>query len=78
MTNRNVMTNRKGLNVMTKDKKFQMRCDQQFLDDLDHITEALGFKSRAATIELTISIYPGLVQLMNTHQQLLDDLKDKL
>lgn len=62
---------------MTKDKSFTMRCDQQFLDDLTILSEGIGL-SRAATIELTIGIYPGLVKIMKHHQELLDRLKDDL
>jgi hypothetical protein len=69
------MTNSKGLNVMTKDKKFQMRCTQQFLDDLDGLGESIGLKSRSATIELTINIYPALVKMMRQHEDMLAKLK---
>jgi hypothetical protein len=62
---------------MTKDKFFNMRCSQQFLDDLDELSKGLGL-SKAATIELTINIYPGLVRLMNKHEQMLAQLKEEL
>ena len=62
---------------MTKNKKFQMRCTQQFLDDLDELSKEMGL-SRAATIELTINIYPSLVELMNKHELMLAKLKEEL
>jgi hypothetical protein len=54
-----------------------MRCSQQFLDDLTNLSKEMGL-SRAATIELTINIYPGLIQLMNKHEQMLSKLKEDL
>jgi hypothetical protein len=62
---------------MTKDKKFQMRCTQQFLDDLDSLSNEMGL-SRAATIELTISIYPALIRTMNKHESMLAKLKEEI
>ena len=63
---------------MTKDKKFQMRCTQQFLDDLDELTNAIGLKSRSAVVELTISIYPALVKMMQQHESMVAKLKEEL
>ncbi len=72
----NVWTIRKE-NVMTKDKKFSMRVDQIFMDNLNWLSKEMGL-SKAASIEIAVSIYPELVKMYAKHQQLLDDLKDKL
>ena len=64
-------------NVMTKDKKFSMRVDRVFMDNLTWLSKELGL-SKAATIELVVNLYPELVKMYAKHQQLLDDLKDNL
>ena len=62
---------------MTKDKKFSMRVDQTFIDNLTWLSKEMGL-SKAASIELVVNLYPELVKMYAKHQQLLDDLKDKL
>lgn len=62
---------------MNKDKRFTMRADQVFMDNLNWLSKELGL-SKAATIELVVNLYPELVKMYAKHQQLLDDLKDKL
>lgn len=62
---------------MTKDKYFNMRCSQDFLNDLTALSKEMGL-SRASTIELTISIYPALIKLMNKHEIMLAKLKEEL
>jgi len=62
---------------MTKDKKFSMRVDRVFMDNLTWLSKELGL-SKAATIELVVNLYPELVKMYAKHQQLLDDLKDNL
>ena len=62
---------------MTKDKKFSMRCSQDFLDDLTTLSKEMGL-SRAATVELTINIYPALVKLMIKHEDMLAKLREDL
>ena len=63
--------------VMTKDKLFSMRCTQDFLDDLATLSNEMGL-SKAATVELTINIYPGLVKLMIKHEDMLAKLREDL
>lgn len=62
---------------MTKDKTFQMRCDNIFMDNLNWLSDEMGL-SKAGTVELVVNLYPELVKMYAKHQQLLDDLKDKL
>ena len=72
----NVWTIRKE-NVMTKDKKFSMRVDQIFMDNLNWLSDEMGL-SKAATIELVVNLYPELVKMYAKHQELLEELKSKL
>jgi hypothetical protein len=62
---------------MTKDRTFTMRCTPEFLSDLTNLSNEMGL-SRAATIELTISIYPALIKIMNKHEDMLSKLKEDL
>ena len=64
-------------NVMTKDKKFSMRVDQVFMDNLTWLSNELGL-SKAASIELAVNLYPELVKMYTKHQELLDELKANL
>jgi hypothetical protein len=62
---------------MTKDKTFQMRCDQEFLDDLQALKDALGL-SKAASISMAVKQYIYVADLVRKHQELIDKLKDDL
>ena len=64
-------------NVMTKDKKFSMRVDQVFMDNLNWLSKEMGL-SKAASIELVVNLYPELVRMYARHQELLDELKATL
>ena len=62
---------------MTKNKTFTMRCGQEFIDNLTSLANEMGL-SRAATVELTINIYPALVKLMIKHEDMLAKLREDL
>jgi len=64
-------------NVMTKDKTFQMRCDDVFMDNLNWLSREMGL-SKAATVELVVNLYPELVKMYAKHQELLEELKSRL
>lgn len=65
------------INVMTKDKVYTMRTDMVFRKNLAWLSRELGLP-KSQCIELVINLYPELVKMYAKHQQLLDDLKDKL
>lgn len=44
---------------MTKDKKLQIRCSQEFLDVLDELSAAFGM-SKTGVIEFAIGLFPTL------------------
>jgi hypothetical protein len=44
---------------MTRDKKFQMRCEQEFLDLIDSLRKELGM-SRTEFIEFAVRLFPAL------------------
>jgi len=62
---------------MTKDKTFQMRCDDVFMDNLNWLSREMGL-SKAATVELVVNLYPELVKMYAKHQELLEELKSRL
>ena len=62
---------------MTKDKTFSMRCDGHFLDTLDHLSEQMGV-SKSQVVEITIGIYPSLIELYDKLDRLVQDTKDNL
>ena len=62
---------------MTKNKKFQMRCSQQFLDTLDWISEGMGL-SRSSTVEVIINFYPELVRMQQKLERMIQEARDTL
>jgi hypothetical protein len=62
---------------MTKDKTFQMRCDQEFLDELDWLSNGLGL-SKASSVITAVKQYRYVVKLVEQHQALIKQLKDQL
>ena len=62
---------------MTKDKTYSMRCDQHFLDTLDHLSEQMGV-SKSQVVEITIGIYPSLVELYDKLDTMIREAKDNL
>ena len=62
---------------MTKDKKFQMRCDQEFLDELDWLSKESGL-SRSGSTELAVKQYRYVAALVKQHHELIKQLKDQL
>jgi hypothetical protein len=64
-------------NVMTKDKRFMMRCDQQFLDTLARLSDEMGV-SKSQFIEITVGIYPSLVDMYNKLDKMIADAKCNL
>jgi hypothetical protein len=62
---------------MTKNKTFQMRCDQEFLDDIEWLSKGLGL-SKAASVIMAVKQYPYVVELTVKHQELLAKLKDDI
>ena len=62
---------------MNRDKRFTMRTDQIFRDNLEWLSKEMGL-SKTQTIELVINLYPELVKMYARHEQLIKDLKDRL
>ena len=62
---------------MTKDKTWQMRCDDEFMDCLEELSEGLGL-SKAGSCALAVKQYMYVVELVKKHHELLDKLKDDL
>lgn len=60
-----------------KDKRFHMRCDQQFLDDLDKLSEAMGV-SKSQFVEIAIGIFPSLIEMQQKLDNLIKNAKDSL
>ena len=57
--------------------KFQMRCDDVFMENLNWLANELGL-SKTMAVEIAVNLYPELVKMYAKHQKLLDELKDKL
>ena len=49
---------------MTKDKTFQIRCDQEFLDTVDELRQAFGM-NRTELIEYLVQYIPSLAEQQN-------------
>jgi hypothetical protein len=62
---------------MTKNRTFQMRCDQKFLDTLDDISRGMGL-SKSLTIEVIVNFYPELVKLQLKLERMIQEAKDQL
>jgi hypothetical protein len=60
-----------------KDKQFSMRCDQQFIDTLTHLSEEMGV-SKSQFIEITVGIYPSLVEMYLKLDSMIQDAKNNL
>lgn len=61
----------------TKTKTFTMRCDDLFLANLERLSNDLGV-SRSSAVEITINIYPALVELQTKLEQMVRDAKEVL
>jgi hypothetical protein len=64
-------------NVMTKDKTFSMRCDQAFLDTLVQLSDAMGV-TKSEVVDISVGIYPHLIELTDKLEKLIKDTKDNL
>ena len=64
-------------NVMTKNKTFQMRCDQEFLDTLDELAKEMHM-SKASTVDVAVKIFPGLVQLQSKLERMIQEAREQL
>ena len=53
---------------MTKDKTFQIRCDQEFLDMVDELRQAFGM-NRTELIEHLVHYYPALAEMEKRSSQ---------
>jgi len=60
-----------------KDKRFIMRCDQQFLDTLAHLSEQMGV-SKSEVVDITVGIYPSLVELYDKLDNMIKEAKSNL
>lgn len=61
----------------TKNKTFTMRCDDVFLDNLSLLARDMGV-SKSQAVEITINIYPGLVELYNKLDRMIKEAKNQL
>jgi hypothetical protein len=62
---------------MTKDKTFSMRCDQEFLDTLTRLSDAMGV-TKSEVVDISVGIYPHLIELTAKLDKLIKDAKDNL
>lgn len=62
---------------MTKDKKFQMRCTQSFLDTLADLSKGMGVP-KGQVVEVCVNIFPAIVELQQKLDKLIKDAKDSL
>lgn len=62
---------------MTKDKQFTMRCDEGFLDTLARLSKDMGV-SKSQVVEITVGIYPSLVEMYNKLDKMIADAKCNL
>ena len=62
---------------MTKDKKFQMRCDDTFITNLEWLSEGLGV-SRAQAVEIAVNLFPELVKMYQKLETMVKEAKEAL
>ena len=62
---------------MTKDKTFSMRCNDNFLDTLNKLSEDMGV-SKSQVVEITVAIYPSLVEMQLKLEKMIEDAKCSL
>jgi len=60
-----------------KNKTFTMRCDDVFLDNLALLARDMGV-SKSQAVEITINIYPGLVELYNKLDRMIKEAREQL
>jgi enolase len=62
---------------MTKSNKFQMRCDDVFVSNLDWLSKELGV-SKSESVEIAVNLFPTLVEMYAKLEQMVKDTKANL
>ena len=62
---------------MTKDFKFQMRCDEVFMDNLQWLSNELGLP-KSQSVEIAVNLFPELVKLYAKLEKAVADAKASL
>jgi len=62
---------------MTKSNKFQMRCDDTFVSNLEWLSKELGV-SKSESVEIAVNLFPTLVTMYAKLEQMIKDTKDAL
>ncbi len=62
---------------MNKDKRFTMRTDDQFRENLEWLSKELGI-SKSQSVETAVNIFPELVKMYAKLEQMIKDTKANL
>ena len=63
--------------TMARDKRFSMRTDQVFRDNLEWLSKEMGLP-KTQCVEIAVNLFPDLVRLYAKLEKQVSDIKDNL